>query len=122
VLVINDPSTWGDWTDLEDEGFETVQLAWGTWGREDKPPRQPPPPPPLQQLHNSGAPASPTMMGMSTPAPAPAPPWQGLPLVHLSNPPELHFSLKPFNHPPYPTKSYNIEQKVDECTPLRLGR
>ena len=26
--------TWRDWTDLEDEGFDAVKLAWGSWARE----------------------------------------------------------------------------------------
>lgn len=34
-----DLPTWGDWDDLEDEGFDTVQLAWGSWARE-KPSQQ----------------------------------------------------------------------------------
>jgi hypothetical protein len=32
-----DLPTWGDWADLDDEGFETVQLAWGSWGKEPPP-------------------------------------------------------------------------------------
>ena len=39
--------TWRDWSDLEDEGFDTVKLAWGSWAREKT--SSTPPPPEFQQ-------------------------------------------------------------------------
>ena len=27
--------SWADWTTVEDEGIDSVQLSWGTWGRDD---------------------------------------------------------------------------------------
>ena len=60
-----DLPTWGEWADLEDEGFETVQLAWGSWAREHQ--AKPVPPPAAKP------PALASDFAVATPAPAPAP-------------------------------------------------
>ena len=65
--------TWRDWSDLEDEGFDTVKLAWGSWARE-KTSSTPPPPdfqqqqPQQQQQKQQHTMASPITNG-STPPP-----------------------------------------------------
>ena len=74
--------SWADWTQVEDEGIDAVQLSWGTWGRDDAAPSSIPPqqqqqtpvqeaPPPLQQTPQQAPPPSNDPFGQPAPQSVP---------------------------------------------------